>query len=88
VEEQVSEDADERFDAPSEISPKEAVARFYFSTLNLLAKDDVTKYKKVLSVKLYLCLNALSAHKERVEKENELMKKEQQQWKSMSRSRR
>ena len=72
----------------TKISTTEAVARFYFGSLNLLAKDDVTKYQKVLRVPLYLCLNAMSAHKERVEKDNERLRKEELEWKSMSRSRR
>jgi len=73
-------------DAP-QISPKEATGRFYFWGFQVLTTKDITKWNAVANMPLYLCLNHLASHKEEVLKENERIRKEEAQWKNMSRSR-
>lgn len=73
-------------DSPK-VSAKEATARFYFWGFQVLTNKDITKWDKVSNMPLYLCLNHLASHKEEVLKENERIRKQELEWKNMSRSR-
>jgi hypothetical protein len=55
----------------AEVSEKDSTARFYFTLLYRLAKEDITKIDEVEASPLYLCLNVASIMKEEAEKQRE-----------------
>ena len=59
----------------------QSVNRFYFAITFQLAKEDITKFKEMDEVNVYLCLNAASLLKERRMKEEEEIKKMQNKMK-------
>ena len=65
----------------TEMGKKEAAFRYYFSITLNLAGEDITKINQIDELPLLLCLNTASMMKERVQKQNEEMKKMEKQFK-------
>jgi len=73
--EQATKDDDEGVQDTPEVSSKDAAARYYFTLLYRLAKEDITKIGDVENQPLYLCLNVASIMKEEAEKQKEEFEK-------------
>ena len=58
-----------------EMDTKTTTARFYFTLIYQLAKEDITKYSEITNMNLYLCLNTASLMKEKYEREKEEIEK-------------
>ena len=71
VEQEVGEDDE----VVTQIPDTEATARFYFQLTYQLAGDDITKFKQIESLSVYLCLNTAALIKDRIIKEQEDLKK-------------
>ena len=65
----------------TKMGKKEAAFRYYFSITLNLAGEDITKINTIDELPLLLCLNTASMMKERVQKQNEEMKKMEKQFK-------
>lgn len=65
----------------TKMGKKEAAFRYYFSITLNLAGEDITKINQIDELPLLLCLNTASLMKERVQKQNEEMKKMEKQFK-------
>jgi hypothetical protein len=71
-----NEDVEE---APA-IPPQETTARFYFTLTFNLAGEDITKIAQIEKMNVYLVLNTAAILKDkRIKEQNELRKLEQQQ---------
>jgi hypothetical protein len=63
------------------MAPSESAARFYFETSFRLVNEDITKINDLNNLNMYLCLNAASLIKDRVVREQEEIKKMENQMK-------
>ena len=75
LDDQSTTESPEGLDGDAEVDTKGSTARFYFALTYQLAKEDVGKFEQVENTNLYLCLNACSLTKERIDKQNEELKK-------------
>lgn len=53
----------------------ESTTRFYFELTYQLAKEDLTKFDRILETNMYLCLSTASLMKDRIIKQQNEMKK-------------
>jgi hypothetical protein len=81
VDEQNQPDDSEGVADTTKMGKKEAAFRYYFSITLNLAGEDITKINQIDELPLLLCLNTASMMKERVQKQNEEMKKMEKQFK-------
>jgi hypothetical protein len=81
VDEQNQPDDNEGVGDTTKMGKKEAAFRYYFSITLNLAGEDITKINQIDELPLLLCLNTASMMKERVQKQNEEMKKMEKQFK-------
>lgn len=63
------------------MAKKEAAFRYYFSITLNLAGEDITKINTIDELPLLLCLNTASIMKERIQKQNDEIKKMEKQFK-------
>lgn len=81
MDEQNQSDDNEGVGDTTKMGKKEAAFRYYFSITLNLAGEDITKINQIDELPLLLCLNTASMMKERVQKQNEEMKKMEKQFK-------
>jgi len=81
VDEQHQPEDNEGVGDTTKMGKKEAAFRYYFSITLNLAGEDITKINQIDELPLLLCLNTASMMKERVQKQNEEMKKMEKQFK-------
>jgi hypothetical protein len=81
VDEQNQSDDSEGVGDTPKMAKKEAAFRYYFSITLNLAGEDITKLNQIDELPLLVCLNTASLMKERVQKQNEEMKKMEKQFK-------
>ena len=81
MDEQNQPDDNEGVGDTTKMGKKEAAFRYYFSITLNLAGEDITKINQIDELPLLLCLNTASMMKERVQKQNEEMKKMEKQFK-------
>ena len=75
TEDEVDQEVGENEEVSPQISSSEAAARFYFQLTYQLSGDDITKFKQIDDLSVYLCLNTASLIKDRIIQEQEELKK-------------
>jgi hypothetical protein len=82
IDEQVEQPDDEGVEDTTKVSPKEAAARYYFNLTYQISGEDITKFKQIETMSVYLVLNTASLIKDRLVKEKEEQKKLEQMYKN------
>ena len=75
IDEQVEQVDDEGVQDTPQMDPRQAAARYYFNLTYQISGEDITKFRQMETMSVYLVLNTASLIKDRIIKEKEEQKK-------------